>query len=568
MAEINCPQEEELLPLVADDADHVQPHVREHVEHCSSCQKRLKELDLQLSTLRAMSVDTIPPQAPPAPLIYLEDEEEELPAAIGRYRVVGMIGKGGQGLVFRVVHPTLQKDLVLKLGLRRLSASGLKRDRLAAEGRLLADLDHPNLARVVDLDVEDDRPFLVLEYVRGRTLRQYLRDEQPSPREIAELLADVARALVPAHAAGVIHQDLKPANILIDEQGRPRIIDFGMAMLRGAWTDETLELESIGGTLSFMSPEQARADIDRIGPACDIFALGAILYDALTGQPPYTAETVEDALELAKRCEFDRQKLIDSAAPGALVKICLRAMSSEPGERQRSAKELADELDRFAGRRRWWPAALGATALLLGMGLAIALWPAPDARTEDFQYLIQAERGDRLLWVHQELPLRAGDRIRVFCDVPAHLHPSLFWFNSDGQWTQLDSVAVKEADAPGMMQLVYPADGRKIGLDAAGGTEFVLVCASVEATPQLASLRESSAEFLATGPLPPLPNDILVVMRHGAVASQSSATGQTPRGFTPPAKSNAAIVEDRLEQLRVKLRSKYPFVTGIAFPHR
>src|SRR5439155_1826266 len=144
------------------------------------------------------------------------------PTAIGKYLVLGPLDRGGQAQVFRAIHPTLHKEVVIKLSRQIVGAGAADRDHLLAEGRLLAELDHSHLARVYDLDVYEDRAFLVMEYVRGRTLEQYARQEKPSPRQAVLLVARVARALAVAHRRGVTHRDVKPKNIVIDEGGEPR----------------------------------------------------------------------------------------------------------------------------------------------------------------------------------------------------------------------------------------------------------------------------------------------------------------------------------------------------------
>ena len=158
-----------------------------------------------------------------------------MPDAIGRYKVVGWLGAGGEADVYRVVHIKLGNDLVLKLSRRPVGADN--RSGLVEEGRLLVDLEHPNLVRIFDLDFHDDRPFLVMEYVHGRNLEQYAREEPVTPRRAAALVAKLAEVMAVAHRHGITHCDIKPKNILIDKLGEPRLIDFGMARLRHAWSD-------------------------------------------------------------------------------------------------------------------------------------------------------------------------------------------------------------------------------------------------------------------------------------------------------------------------------------------
>ncbi len=181
-----------------------------------------------------------------------------LPATVGKYLVIGRFAPSGQADVFRVVHPGLAKDLVLKLSLEPVRPDG--RCEIIEEGKILASLDHPHLVRVYDQDFHDDRPYLVMEYIRGRTLDQVASEGRLEPRPAAALLAKVAGAADHAHRKGVVHRDIKPRNILVDELGEPRLIDFGMAQLRHAWSDDP---GRPGGTFAFMAPEQARVRLAR-----------------------------------------------------------------------------------------------------------------------------------------------------------------------------------------------------------------------------------------------------------------------------------------------------------------
>jgi tRNA A-37 threonylcarbamoyl transferase component Bud32 len=309
---------------------------------------------------------TIIPKAAPAGPVA--EEPPRVPETIGKYRIVAPLDEGGQATVYRALHPTLDRELVIKLARRPIRRESPEADRLIAEGKLLAELDHPNLARMYDLDLHDGRPYLVMEYVRGRNLRQYVQQHRLSPREAALLVAKIARAMDAAHARGIIHQDLKPTNILIDEAGQPRIIDFGMARLRHAWGESPVESGSVSGTLQYMPPEQARGDTDQVSHRSDIFALGAILYSLLAGRPPYTERDITTLLERASRCNFDRSPL--DGVPRRLRYVCLRAMEADPADRYQNADELAAELEK-AVRPRWpLPVAAGLVAVLV----SAAVW--------------------------------------------------------------------------------------------------------------------------------------------------------------------------------------------------
>src|SRR5262245_43768320 len=207
---------------------------------------------------------------------------------------------------------------------------------------MLGRLRHPNVVQVFEAGQQDGRPFLALEYVEGGTLAERLAAEGAmAPREAAALVSQLARAVHHAHAQGVIHRDLKPANILVDQDGTPKITDFGLACQPGG--GELSHSGLVLGTPSYMPPEQARGERKSLGPPADVYSLGAVLYEALTGQPPFRAETPLEAV---------RQVLNDEPAPPSRLRpgldadlstICLKCLSKEPQGRYASADALADD---------------------------------------------------------------------------------------------------------------------------------------------------------------------------------------------------------------------------------
>jgi serine/threonine protein kinase len=289
------------------------------------------------------------------------------PPRIGKYLIIETLSQGGQGQVFRVVHPELGKDFVLKRAWRPISANRSGRDHLSREGRLLANCDHPNLVRVVDLDVDGDRPFVVMEYVPGLTLQQFVEQHRPGPRQSARLVAELARAVAYLHAQGIIHQDIKPENVLIDDRGRPRLIDLGLARLRHAWCDD--ETNWIGGTYAYMSPEQALGRPDRIGPWTDIFGLGGLLYYLLTGCPLYRGLSQASLLGQARKAESIPIRQIEPRVPRSLERICQSALALVPEERCRTAQDLGRALRRFI----WSPSVAAVSVAVLAL-LSVMFW--------------------------------------------------------------------------------------------------------------------------------------------------------------------------------------------------
>src|SRR6266404_3777524 len=233
MPDLLCPDDHELLPLLADGSGSAP--VREHLAGCPSCRQRLQRLQAEVANLRHALAGT-PPSGSFAPASSSVSEEGagranalpatllgplavaptgqagDRPAAIGKYLILDALDKGGQAMVYRAFHPTLGREVAIKLSRRPLDARQADRDHFISEGKLLADLEHPNLARVYDLDFHEGRPFLVMEYVRGRNLQQVAKQQRLRPRQAALLVAKVARAVAVAHRRGILHQDIKPEN--------------------------------------------------------------------------------------------------------------------------------------------------------------------------------------------------------------------------------------------------------------------------------------------------------------------------------------------------------------------
>lgn len=298
----------------------------------------------------------------------------DLPKQIGKYRVISYLSGGGQGDVFRAVHPMLDREVVIKLGRCRYHQDSPEAQALLREGRILAQLDHLHLVRVYDLDFYEGFPFLVLDFVQGRTLRQLSANGAIDVRSAAQWVAQAARALAEVHRQGLLHLDLKPENILIDTAGRARVIDFGLALLPELWSDDPQSEGTFRGTPAYASPEQASGRLPQADCRTDVFGLGALLFALLTGRPPYQGDSTREVLARAAKGHFDRSLL--RGVPGRLVAIVLRAMAVHPEGRYASAVELAEALESFieaesrSHRRGRW--ATVAAALVVVAALALA----------------------------------------------------------------------------------------------------------------------------------------------------------------------------------------------------
>ena len=337
---------------------------------------------------RRTPVGAEPPTTGPPPL----------PEFIGRYRVEEVIDAGGQATVYKAVDPELGRGVAIKVSKDPLVGDRTDRDWLAAEGKHLAKLEHPNLIRVYDWGVHEGCVFLVMEYVEGDNLQRLANRQGVPAQRTAELVAGAARGAAAAHRENVIHRDIKPGNILVEkETGRPKLIDFGLAFQEHGWSDALIE--SPGGTYAYMAPEQARLDDDRIGPCTDVFALGGVLYFLLTGRHPFGGASPAEALDRVERCELDRGPLKAERAPKALVRICLKAMSAEPKDRYATADELARDLAWFVERSRRFATAVAAVVACGIFALAFWFWPrdggiGPPPLQAEFSLALFKDSGD------------------------------------------------------------------------------------------------------------------------------------------------------------------------------
>jgi serine/threonine protein kinase len=270
----------------------------------------------------------------------------------GPYQIIRQLGSGGMGSVFLALHTQLGRQVAIKVN-RHPSLGGPEaQQRFSREARVVARLEHPNIVPVYDVGQIDGHFYTVFKYVPGRDLRQKLsEDGLLPPREASELLMILARAVRYAHSLGIIHRDLKPSNILLDEADKPLISDFGLARLDSERHDpEDIYRTSEGmilGTPAYMSPEQARGEIDRIGPATDIYSLGAMFYELLTGEVPFRGRTPVDTLaDLIQRPPRPPRE-IRPEIPRPVEAICLKCLEKEVAHRYATAGALAEDLERF-----------------------------------------------------------------------------------------------------------------------------------------------------------------------------------------------------------------------------
>ncbi len=512
---LTCPDETDLLALAMGEP--VSAALTAHVAGCTRCQAKRDRLQAEVALLRdnrqkaPLSPSTLnePMPHPADTSVQIDDlgatvtrnssdrtgdpvsisltdpgsddagsssRDAPLPAAIGKYLVIGRFPRTGQAEVFRVVHPGLALELVLKLSLEPVRPDG--RCEIIEEGKILAQLDHPNLVRVYDSDFLDDRPYLVMEYIRGRTLDQLAREGRLKPRRAAALLAKVAAATDYAHRHGIVHRDIKPKNILVDDSGEPRLIDFGMARLRHAHSDDPA---TPGGTFAFMPPEQARVELpeeqEKVGPRSDVFALGAVLYDLLTGAGPVPGPKLAridgPRPPMRLRPQGPRRSQGPARPPGHLPQGHGRR-SRRPIPLGRGVPEGAEPLCRSSqapgtGRRRVGigpprrpglrpdPVQAGPIPSQSQTVVIHHTSPAPGSLTGELIVRVRSKAGD----VERELkvgvpdarPLLAGDHVHLEARLNQPAYVYFLWL--DGQ---------------GHVSLLYPRDDGKFGSRPSGGS--------------------------------------------------------------------------------------------------
>ncbi len=270
-------------------------------------------------------------------------------ATVTWYELLEEVGRGRMGVVYRARHVGLNKIVAVKVMRDALFAGRGERRRFRSEAEAVAGLQHAHIVQVYDYGEHDDVPFFSMEFLEGGTLAGRLRRGRLSAAEAARLIETLARAIHYAHGQGIIHRDLKPGNILFGGDGTPKIADFSIAKHLDGKGDET-ETGAIMGTACYMAPEQAWGRSRRVTPAADTYSLGAILYQALAGRPPFRGETTLETLAQVRDSDPVQPSLRQPGVPAELDAICLKCLRKDPAKRYRSAWALAEELRRFRAR--------------------------------------------------------------------------------------------------------------------------------------------------------------------------------------------------------------------------
>jgi len=381
MSDSSCPATELLQDYLGGSLSSEQEQlIACHIDECCHCQQRLEMLSaMHLSAPLKASLPTgellrvesflsqVKAMTVPGTIADTATVSRLAPAILPRiagYEILAELGRGGMGIVYKAIHQPLNRLVAVKMILSGLGSSDSDRSRFKVEAEAIARLQHPNIVQLFEVGEADGRPYLTLEYVAGGNLQQRIADRPQHPRAAAGLILTLARAVHAAHLQQVIHRDLKPGNVLLApaihpttdaerDFGIPKLTDFGLA--KRLDHQHSTGSHVVSGTPSYMAPEQIPEGIapgprQPIGPGVDIYALGAILYQLLTGRPPFLGpDWVTTLLQVVRRDPVPVRQLQPSV-PRDLETICLKCLEKDPGRRYLTANDLAEDIQRFLAK--------------------------------------------------------------------------------------------------------------------------------------------------------------------------------------------------------------------------
>lgn len=461
-----CPEPQQLQRFLLGRVSHLEAlHLEQHLKECAPCQQKLAEVDLSddlMNTARRVEVASANLSPPELDrmidrLVGLGQDGEgsgagadnlkvetflappQAPGEMGRlgpYRVLNVLGAGGMGVVFRAEDTRLGRLVALKVLSPRLAERVSARQRFLREAKSAARLRHPAIVPLYEVGGEDGPAFLAYALVEGPTLAQLLLEARPTFQQAAEWVARLADALDYAHDAGIIHRDVKPANVVMDGAGKPMLADFGIALQTDSLANLTHEGDIVG-TPAYMAPEQAAGRKSEIGRLSDVYSLGALLYELLCGRPPFQG-SVTSVIHQAVHDDPPPPHHIRPGIPRDLVTICQKAMAKEQSHRYASAGALAEDLRRYLqhlpirarrlgpfGRLALWcrrkPALATSIALGVLTSLSIGIYSVDRVFRERDRFHQERDRAQLLL------TSRALDKGISLCD-EGDVAQGMLWF--------------------------------------------------------------------------------------------------------------------------------------------
>src|SRR6266446_207886 len=270
----------------------------------------------------------------------------ELLGELGDYELLEEVGRGGQGVVFRARQKSLNRTVALKVISLGQWASEAHLKRFRREAKAAASLDHPSIVPIYEVGERDGSCYFSMKFVEGGQLDEVVRRKPMSIRQAVELIAKVARTVHYAHERGILHRDIKPGNILLDKKGEPHLTDFGLARLIEQESTVTNSFDVLG-TPSYMSPEQAAGRTKEVSAAADVYSLGAVFYQMLTGEPPFAGGTTYETIRLVLESEPRNPRTRNPKVDVDLATICLKCLEKDPARRYESAAALVDDIERW-----------------------------------------------------------------------------------------------------------------------------------------------------------------------------------------------------------------------------
>jgi len=315
--------------------------IAEHAEFADELREYFATAD-RIERIAASPEETLDSDKPPT----VSSPPLDVVRYFGDYELLEEIGRGGMGVVYRARQVSLNRIVAVKMILAGQLANDDDVKRFQTEAEAAANLTHPGIVPIFEVGLHERQHYFSMGFIDGESLARKVAEGPLPPREAAQIIEQVARAVAYAHEHGVIHRDLKPGNVLVDRDGRPHIADFGLA--KRIEDDSTLtKTGQIVGTPSYMSPEQASGNLDEIGPATDVYSLGAILYASLVGRPPFHSANVGDTLNQVQTQDPVSPRQLNADVPRDLETICLKCLQKDPRGRYVTAQQLLDEVGRY-----------------------------------------------------------------------------------------------------------------------------------------------------------------------------------------------------------------------------
>jgi serine/threonine-protein kinase len=341
----NVPEDPQLVAMLDDYLERLQRGEHPDREALLAAYPQLRSALDCFDALEGMAPSATAGAADDATLDFPEGEEN-LPRDFGPFELLAEIGRGGMGVVYRARQKGLERMVAVKMILAGFLASPEHVRRFQVEARAAAGLRHPHIVQIHEVGQVHGQHFFAMEYIAGGSLAQRIARGPMDPHTAVRLMAQVSRAVAHLHEHGIVHRDLKPSNILLDEAETPYVTDFGLAKVFAPGSEMTTT-GVIAGTPSYMAPEQASGRGAEVGPASDIYSLGAILYELLTGRPVFREESPLDTLLAVMTGEPIPPRELNPRIPRPIQIICMKCLARGPGDRYASAAALADDLEHF-----------------------------------------------------------------------------------------------------------------------------------------------------------------------------------------------------------------------------